>query len=232
MGPTSLRGTRLVLVRHGEAACNVNGVVGGVVGCTGLTALGVAQAEALRDRLARTGELGHVDALYASTLARAIQTAQIVAPALAPADGPVQPIVEDPELSELRPGDADGMTWAQFAARYPEPDWDLRPDEPLAPGAESWSGFVVRATSVLARLARSGSADRPKTIVAFCHAGVVEASLLGFLPVDPARPRLGLHTVHASLTEWHVADGVWRLERYNDVTPLGTERTSRLAQQA
>ena len=29
--------TRIVLVRHGEAVCNVNGIVGGVRGCTGLT---------------------------------------------------------------------------------------------------------------------------------------------------------------------------------------------------
>ena len=39
-------GTRLVLVRHGEAECNVAGIVGGPQGCTGLTDLGRVQAAA------------------------------------------------------------------------------------------------------------------------------------------------------------------------------------------
>ena len=63
--------TRIVLVRHGEAQSHVEGVVGGRQGCSGLSDLGRRQAEALRDRLDRTGELGEVAALYASTLPRA-----------------------------------------------------------------------------------------------------------------------------------------------------------------
>jgi hypothetical protein len=59
---------RIVLVRHGEAVCNVSGVVGGQMGCTGLTDLGRRQVRAVADRLERTGELGVVDALYASVL--------------------------------------------------------------------------------------------------------------------------------------------------------------------
>ena len=35
--PSRPDATRIVLVRHGEAVCNVNGVVGGARGCTGLT---------------------------------------------------------------------------------------------------------------------------------------------------------------------------------------------------
>ena len=46
--------TRLVLVRHGEAACNVGGVVGGRRGCTGLTELGRRQATALATQNAQT----------------------------------------------------------------------------------------------------------------------------------------------------------------------------------
>ena len=70
--------TRLVLVRHGEAECNVSGICGGIKGCTGLTAEGVRQVKALGERLAMTGELAGADALYASLLPRAIETAEIV----------------------------------------------------------------------------------------------------------------------------------------------------------
>ena len=63
-------------------------VCGGRVGCTGLTERGMPRCEALRDRLAVTGELAGTDALYASVLPRAIETAEILAPALVGGDGP------------------------------------------------------------------------------------------------------------------------------------------------
>ncbi|HEX2064408.1 MAG TPA: histidine phosphatase family protein, partial [Acidimicrobiales bacterium] len=66
--------TRLALIRHGEAKAALERVVGGQRGCTGLSERGRAQAEALRDRLARTGELT-ADVLLASTLPRAVETA-------------------------------------------------------------------------------------------------------------------------------------------------------------
>ncbi|HEV3367660.1 MAG TPA: histidine phosphatase family protein, partial [Acidimicrobiales bacterium] len=81
--PPSATATRLVLVRHGEAVCNVSGVCGGPIGCGGLTGLGRKQVGALRDRLMITGELAGTGALYASVLPRAIETAELVAPALA-----------------------------------------------------------------------------------------------------------------------------------------------------
>jgi probable phosphoglycerate mutase len=234
----------MVLVRHGEAACNVNGIVGGARGCTGLTPRGVAQAEALRDRLARTHELDGTVAVYASTLPRAAQTAAIVLPALqAGGDGPPLTVQPDADLCELRPGEADGLTWEEFGARFATPDWDTRPDQPIAPGGESWVGFVGRASEALRQVADDVRAARPPApeganiVVVFCHAGVIEASMLRLLPVDPSVPRLRLRTVHASLTEWCVGPPLlpsssslqpspqpqpqaWALERYNDAAHL------------
>ena len=74
--------TRLVLIRHGESRSTVDRVVGGHEGCSGLTDRGVLQAKALYERLARTGELAGATALLTSVLPRAIQTAEIIAPAL------------------------------------------------------------------------------------------------------------------------------------------------------
>ena len=62
-------------MRHGEAVCNVTGVCGGPLGCTGLTERGRAQVAVLRDRLAGTGELAGADVLYSSVLPRAVETA-------------------------------------------------------------------------------------------------------------------------------------------------------------
>jgi 2,3-bisphosphoglycerate-dependent phosphoglycerate mutase len=217
VAPQPTSATRVVLVRHGEAVCNVSGVIGGLKGCSGLTERGVAQAHALADRLARTGELGNVTALYSSVLPRARQTAQIIRPALeAWGRGPLDPVALD-ELCELHPGEADGLSWSEFTARYPVPDWDNNPDQPVAPGAESWTRFVERASDAVSSLA---DAHPGGLVVAACHAGVVEASLLRLLPARFDRPRLGLRTLHASMTVWESTESGWLLLGYNDATPI------------
>ena len=62
--------------------CRLTGEVAGPLGDEGLTERGRLQAARLRDRLAATGEIA-ADVLIASPLARARQTAEIIAPALA-----------------------------------------------------------------------------------------------------------------------------------------------------
>jgi probable phosphoglycerate mutase len=212
ISPVPLSAARLVLVRHGEAVCNVSGIVGGILGCTGLSAIGVSEAEALRDRLLRTGEMADVTAVYASVLPRALETAAIVAPGLGG-----QAAVADCDLCELHPGEADGLTWGQFVERYTGPDWDSNPDAVLAPGAESWRSFVARVDGALTAVAGRHGNER---VVIFCHGGVIEASLESFLGVTVARGRLKLRTAHTSLTEWELAPDGWRLLRYNDAAHL------------
>jgi probable phosphoglycerate mutase len=198
----------------------VDGVVGGRSGCTGLSTTGVAEAEALRNRLVRTGELAEVSAVYVSVLPRALETAAIVSPGLRGLAA-----VADCDLCELHPGEADGLTWAEFAERYGGPDWDVDPDRVLAPGGESWTGFVARVSTVLAEIAgRHGG----QLVVVFCHGGVVEASIEAYLPVATGRGRLRLRTNHTSLTEWEVGADGWRLLRYNDAAHLAEARADRL----
>jgi broad specificity phosphatase PhoE len=207
------RPTRLVLIRHGESQCSRSGVIGGPKGCTGLAQQGVVEAEALRDRLLRTGELSCASALYSSVLARAVQTATIASPGIGGGLG----VVTDCGVCELHPGDADGLTWGEFVETHGEPDFDDDPDQPLCPNGESWTGFVERASESLRVIAgRHGG----ELVVVVCHAGVIEASLIAFLPVAPARGRLKLRTGHTSLTEWELQDGDWQLLRYNDTAHL------------
>lgn len=207
---------RLVLVRHGQGEVNVVGRIGGVEGCRGLTAQGRRQVDALATRLVETGELGEVDALYASVLPRAVETAELLQPGLPR----VREVVEDCDLCELHPGEADNLIWEEFAATYGVPDWDVDPAAPFAPGGESWTSFVDRSSGALARLAGKHRGER---IVVATHAGVIEASVIAFLHRrDPAlpMPRLRLRTEHASMTEWEFSDEGWRLLRYNDAAHL------------
>jgi len=175
----------------------------------------------LRDRLATTGELAGADALYASILPRAIETAVLLAPALVGESGPdvdraAPPVpIQECVLCELHPGEADGLDWSAYTARFGVPDWDTDPGRPIAPGGESWTGFVNRVSGALDVLA---SRHVGELVVVACHAGVIESSLLAKLPVAGGLEgaRMQLRTQHASLTTWEVDAGGWRLLGYND----------------
>jgi probable phosphoglycerate mutase len=69
----------MVFIRHGESVHKVQGVVGEPRGCRGLTETGRAQAASVAHRLAEEAAAWGDVAVYASTLPRAIQTAEPIA---------------------------------------------------------------------------------------------------------------------------------------------------------
>lgn len=204
--------TRLVLVRHGESNATVAQVVGGHRGCTGLSPLGRRQAEALRDRLAATGEV-EADVVLASILPRAVETAAILAPALGGLE-----FARDCDLCELHPGESDGMPWAEYQARYGV-DMLADPLAPIAPGGESLASFHERVTRTLRRVADEHAG---KTVVVVCHGGIVASSFLTFFDLPAERPIEGeVRTENTAITEWvRYDDGPWRLLRHNDAAHL------------
>lgn len=211
--------THLYLIRHGEAVSNVEPTVAGMHGDAGLTPLGMAQAGRLRDRLGATGEIA-ADVLVASTLPRARQTAEIIAPALG------LPIVWDDEVQEMRPGMADGLTVAELRERYGVPEYESDPFRPLAPGGESWVSFLVRVAVALRRIA---SQYEDKRVVIVCHGGVIDGSFQTFAEMNLLTPkRLDFDTRNTSITHWHRHQHGdlpprWRLMRYNDAAHLDLE---------
>jgi 2,3-bisphosphoglycerate-dependent phosphoglycerate mutase len=208
--------SRIVLVRHGEAECNVNGIVGGRQGCSGLTDLGQRQIAALADRLYESKELREATALYSSVLPRAIETAERLRPVVGPGPNALGPVRRRCDLCELHPGEADGMAWDDYIATFGVPDWDRDPSRPLAPGGESWSKFVVRASDAVRDVVRTHPGE---LVVAAVHAGVIEATMISFLGVSSDVYRRGwVRIVHASMTEWEWVPGEerWVLLRFND----------------
>jgi probable phosphoglycerate mutase len=192
-----------VLIRHGEANAAVRRIVGGHQGCTGLSPKGRAQAEALAQRLTRTGELVGTDVLATSVLPRAQETAEAIASAL----GGVA-IDNDCDLCELHPGEADGLGWDE-ADRLFGPSQPFDPDRPVAPGGESWFDMARRHRGGVGRLV----GEHPgQTIVVACHGGVIDSSFFLMLGVGP----LGLAPENTSITEWLAADDGWHLRRFND----------------
>ena len=204
------RGTRLVLVRHGEADCNVAGIVGGPRGCTGLTDLGREQARALAERLEVTHELDDAVAAFSSILARAKETAAIVMRVV-----PGLTVHEDCDLCELHPGLADAMDWDEMIATFGGPDWDLDPTEPFAPQGESWTDFYERCVAAFFRVSRQYPHGQ---VLLFVHGGVIEQAMKLAMGAPPSA-RLRLRTEHCSLTEIEIDQGQVRLLRYNDRAP-------------
>src|SRR5690348_11661528 len=99
--------TSIYLVRHGDYDELVDGKP---VENPGLSPKGVQQAELLRDRLARTGEI-KADAFIASPARRASETAEILAPALG------VPVVLNADLEEWR-CDRGALSPEEFTARW------------------------------------------------------------------------------------------------------------------
>ncbi len=75
--------TEVIISRHGEAHCNVAGLVGGDKTCTGLTDAGREQVRALAARL-RAEQDGEApfDVLYAAPRRRVRESAEIISAAL------------------------------------------------------------------------------------------------------------------------------------------------------
>ncbi|MGD0219191.1 MAG: histidine phosphatase family protein [Acidimicrobiales bacterium] len=206
-------GTRLAIIRHGEAFANVDSVIGGHKGCRGLTPRGVTQSEVLAARLVRTGELAGAAALWTSVLPRAVETAAILAPALG-----LTGFERSCPFCERHPGEADGLTWAEYETRYQRrslPGDD--PEFPTSPGGESWIGFLDRAAAALVALATIHPGE---LVVVVSHGGVIDASLIRFLELAEHGNVVRLHPDNTSITEWRHTGSRWRLVRYNDAAHL------------
>jgi probable phosphoglycerate mutase len=123
--------TRVLLIRHGQSEWNADGRWQGQAD-PALTDLGRHQA------LHASRALGVVDAIVASDLQRAAETAAILAGELG-----VGPLVLDPDLRERHAGEWQGLTRAEI-----ERDWPgyLGPPPPIegTPAAAGQGGQVVR----------------------------------------------------------------------------------------
>lgn len=203
-------GTELLFVRHGQAQSFVDGIIGGRLGCSGLSALGRQQAEALRDRFAAAGE--RADVVLSSTLPRAVETADIVAVAF-----PGAPRRSMAELCELHPGEVDGTPYEDYRRGH-EFDMLAEPDRPFSPGGESLAVFRDRVGRAFDRLVDEFDGRR---VIVVCHGGVIVSvtrKLLGTSVTAPAPYHLVVE--NTALTEWRRHDDRWALARHNDAAHL------------
>ena len=205
---------RIVLVRHGESVATVEQRIAGHRTCTGLSPLGVRQAERLATRWEELAEFD-ADRLIASNFARAGQTAAIIAPALK------RDVEVEPAFGEHDPGpDIDGITFVDYNQRFPDFSAAWNAGDAYAnmfPGGETVAAFHLRVGERLHALTDELGDG---TAVIVCHGGVIDAVLRHAVKAPPMA-QFQLFTANTSITELVlVSPNMWRLLRYNDAAHL------------
>ena len=134
----------LFVFRHGQTDWNREGRLQGHID-TPLNATGLAQAEALADRL----RVHRLDAVVSSDLARALTTGRIIAEVLG------VPLVTDHGLRETSVGAAEGLLWedakTRFGAELTE-RW-YSDNDAAFPGGETGLATLTRGLAALRRFA-------------------------------------------------------------------------------
>jgi len=189
----------LFLFRHGETDWNRAGRLQGHTD-TPLNATGLAQAEALTERL----RPHRLDAVVSSDLARAWAMARIVA------EGLGVPLIREPGLREAQIGEAEGLFWPEVKSRFGETlteRW-FTDDDAAFPGGET--GLATR-TRGLAALREFVVAQPYRRIGVSTHGAMVRQLMKHALPPGspPAKTR---NTVLYLLRYEAVADRLAFLE--------------------
>ena len=145
--------TRLILVRHGETEWNKKGLIQGGTDVP-LNATGRVQALAVVDSLQN---ITH-SAIVSSPLARAAETARIIADALHHSE-----ISFEDDLVEQGHGEAEGTPWASLEDRFPNGK---------IPGFEPHTTLAERAFAALSRVAERHPSG---TVIVVTHGALINA---------------------------------------------------------
>lgn len=205
----------LVLIQHGQGEDEAQHLRGGWLDLP-LTPLGARQMEALARRLA--GEGARFDALYASSLRRAAESAAILGRALG-----LAPALHD-GLRAFHWGDLTGV--ADEGAEQPfSGAWDIPSDShlPPAPNAETPVSFAARAWRALEAIMAGHPGGRVAVVT---HGGVVRAAVRRWLGLHAwARDGALLACEPASVTRLRrTPDGRPQLVTFNDTAHLAALR--------
>jgi len=187
----------LYLVRHGETDWNRQRKIQGSTDIP-LNATGREQAAATGALLASRSW----DAVFASPLSRAFETASIIADSVGlPAPTPV------PDLVERNYGEAEGLTDAEIDDRYPG----------AVPGQETREAVVERVLPALMTIADS---HPDQSVIVVSHGGVIRGVLNA---IDPE----GKHGTirNGSVHSFSYRDGSVRLIAFDDPIEIESEES-------
>lgn len=161
--------SKLIILRHGMTYWNNESRYQGHTDIE-LNPQGIAQAHAVRERLAGT----KLEAIYSSDLSRAFKTAEIIA----------QPhglkVSVAPGLKEINFGVWEGLTYTDLLRDYPEQlqVWLERPHDLNVPQGETFLQVRDRAVAEVQRIIHEHPTG---TVVIVTHGGTIAALICGLL---------------------------------------------------
>lgn len=206
--------TRLYLIRHAEAEGNLyrraQGHWDGKV-----TDLGKKQIDALAERFKDI----RIDAVYASDLSRAVETAGALT------RGRDLKITTTPRLREMCMGVWEGEAWGDIAWRWPEQMeyFNHDPEKLSVPGAESFDEVQKRMKSILLEIAEKHDGQ---TVGVVSHGMAIRCFLCGVMGLCSAGIDGVLHGDNTSVSLLEIADGKIDVLFYNDNSHLGAGMSS------
>lgn len=203
--------TNIVLIRHGETAWNAERRLQGHIDIA-LNAEGERQAGALARALA--GQ--RFDAIYASDLQRAFQTAAAVASLQG------MGVTADSGLRERCYGGFEGLLYAEIEQRFPRQfaAWQARDvDGDMPDGlrvAETFRQFYSRCVDTLTAIA---GRHPGQTLALVAHGGVLECAYRAALGLSLETPR-DFPVRNASINRFTMDGGLLSLTSWGEVEHL------------
>ncbi len=171
--------TRILAIRHGETAWNVDTRLQGHLDIP-LNDVGLRQAQHLAQALVQRDA---IDAIYASDLSRAHTTAQAIAKAMG------QTVTAHPGLRERHFGAFQGRTYAEIEAELPDHAWHWRKrtsDWTPPDGGESLIALRERIVATVDELAARHPGQQ---VVMVAHGGVLDILYRAATRLDLQAPR-------------------------------------------
>ena len=174
-----MQGMILYCVRHGESVYNAEGRIQGRLNVP-LSELGRRQSAAAAAALARLS----ADALYASPLRRAMETAEIIADALG------LPIQTESRLMEIDCGVFQDRRPCELAELYPQAlaRWKSEDLDFVIPGGESRRQVIARGRAALLAIAAAGG----QAAIIVSHGRLLTCTLKDILGIPASQPPFSL----------------------------------------
>ncbi len=200
----------LYLIRHGQSYVNLKDWTGGNRD-TGLTELGHRQAAALGEWMPT--EIISVDALYASTMQRAQETASYIARAYGVVIG------NDDRLREIGNNRADHLPWpSDDLPEYSDYWGSERPFASVTPAREGGESLMHCRTRIGSFVEDMIEKHRDQVVVAVCHGGVIELTFDHIFNIGPWR-RCEVWCKNTGITRFeyveHPRREMWRLHYHS-----------------
>jgi len=199
--------TKVFLIRHGETEWNKTGRLQGNSD-THLSPEGIRQAQLMAVHV----PFNHIDAVYASDLQRAVDTAKILAAKFN------LPVTTTPGLRETNFGDWEGRVISELLEESPEDfgNFFIKPDKVKPPDGEMFLECQARVMNALDEIIAD---HENQNIIVVCHGAAIRLILCAALEVR-IRKMWAISQFNTALNVLVFEDGLFSVEVMNDTAHL------------